>query len=570
MLGWLRRLGKKKEPPPPTPEEDAALAEAALRRGELEHAAFHLGAALTADPERAEWLATLDRLLDIAPDPLAVAPLAKENFVGTLAVRAYTLHRLRRTSEALGLILQCARAKPETAYLRWAARWLAEAPEAMGEVPSFLSALIHDHDQGKPPPSELTAFLEVLLATPLGQTDAELRFFVAGVLRRYGQPERAIALARESYAAHPDFLSAVALGAALRETDPEGAIRVYHEAAQYNPDEVSTLLDIGDLEWQCGNSAAAQAAYEQVLAREPQQPWARASLLALTDPEALEAYAAANPENDRAQYLAHREGFYFGNTLLEPCEAITNLVREHQDQLAQGEKFEVTLSAIEAPSAVWAVRRQLAKRGFTGAFSITVTAMGKPDPRLPRRVLSHPLWRYEGTDPHPAVAPPRPEVAAVVAAQAAKPYDFDFWCKMAKVHARALGPTAIPDLHACLALPPENPTDLPEWDWTQRVNLCAALILAHLDRKVLLDLLAGPVDGSVEAAAVALVACVRETPALEEEVTRELLATLKQVEYHAVPSLHAALICSLLQFPSLKPVLRQKLVETLKSVIIVP
>lgn len=567
MLGWFQRFVKKKEAPPPTPEEDVAIAEEALRQGDLVHAAYHLGAALATDPERAEWRAALDRLLDVAPDPLAVAPVGETNFVGTLAVRAYALHRLRRTPEALGLLLQCARAKPEAHYLAWATSWLAETPEAVGEIPAFLGALIHDYDEGKAPPVGLTAFLEASLSTPQGQADSELRFFIAGVLRRYGQPERAVALAQESYDTRRDYLSAVALGAALREIDPVAAIKAYREAALFKSDDPSTLLDIGDLEWQRGEVLAAQQAYEQALILEPEQPWARASLLALTDPEALEAYAEAHPENDRAVRLAGRDPFYFGTTLLEPCEAITNLMREHQDKVLEGETFEVTLSALEAPSAVWAVRRQLAKRGFKGTFSLKVTAIGKPDPRLSRRPVRRPLWRYEGTDPHPAVAPPRPEVAAVVAAQAAKPYDYDSWAIMAKIHARALGPAAIADLYACLALPPENPTELPEWDWTQRVNVCAALILAHLDRQVLLDVLAGPVDGSIEAAALALVTCVREKTATEEEVTRELLATLKQVEHYTVPTLHAALICSLLQLPSLKPVLRQKLVETLKAVL---
>src|SRR5258708_35887507 len=45
------------------PEQDIALAQQALMRGDLKHAAFHVGGALATNPENPDWLALLDQII---------------------------------------------------------------------------------------------------------------------------------------------------------------------------------------------------------------------------------------------------------------------------------------------------------------------------------------------------------------------------------------------------------------------------------------------------------------------------------------------------------------------------
>src|SRR3954466_86755 len=84
-----------------TPDEDLQIAYRASADGELEHAAFHVGAVLKADPMDRRATQLLDRLIakcnESGVDPLTLAPLAplaKDVWVGTAAVHAYVLHAL--------------------------------------------------------------------------------------------------------------------------------------------------------------------------------------------------------------------------------------------------------------------------------------------------------------------------------------------------------------------------------------------------------------------------------------------------------------------------------------------
>src|SRR4051812_16017562 len=77
----------------PTPAEDMAVAYRAVSDGDLPHAAFHVACALYhGDPNDRQALALLDRLVketqDAGGEPLALAPLKRDNYAGTVAVRA--------------------------------------------------------------------------------------------------------------------------------------------------------------------------------------------------------------------------------------------------------------------------------------------------------------------------------------------------------------------------------------------------------------------------------------------------------------------------------------------------
>jgi hypothetical protein len=100
---WKRLFGSKSKGQPrkggdpcgsregnrtPTPKEDKEIARRVMAEGDLRHAAFHVGGALFANPGDAEALAMLDQLIARSRDPLSLAPLQDDNWIGTVALRA--------------------------------------------------------------------------------------------------------------------------------------------------------------------------------------------------------------------------------------------------------------------------------------------------------------------------------------------------------------------------------------------------------------------------------------------------------------------------------------------------
>src|SRR5687767_3512654 len=99
------------------PEREYRAAVAAYAAGDLRHAALHLGNALCSEPDQPEWLAMLDRMIDHAPDPLALAPFDGEGTYVDAALRGYVLERMGRLDEALEFLLGAAEARPDVPFL---------------------------------------------------------------------------------------------------------------------------------------------------------------------------------------------------------------------------------------------------------------------------------------------------------------------------------------------------------------------------------------------------------------------------------------------------------------------
>jgi hypothetical protein len=122
----------------PTPEQDIALAQQALARGNLKHAAFHVGGALATNPDNPDWLALLDQIIAQAgPKALDLAPLSKEVYYGTAAVRAYILAKQNDSSSAVQLLLSVFVARPEIPYTRWLLRWRDQSGFADALIPEL-------------------------------------------------------------------------------------------------------------------------------------------------------------------------------------------------------------------------------------------------------------------------------------------------------------------------------------------------------------------------------------------------------------------------------------------------
>jgi tetratricopeptide (TPR) repeat protein len=576
--------------PAPTPEQDVAAAQAALAKGDLRQAAFHAGCALSHDPTRREWLHLLDQIAGAAPDPLALAPLEENNYFATVATRAYLLARLGRLTEALDLLFQAVMSKPDVPYLEWGIAWL-EHPGAQGRVDSgsverFLAEVVQNWPMlsapdgpGRPTVERLPRLIHAVRKT--GLRGNHLLFLSASVLRRTGAVADALQVAREAYQLYPGYEAAVAVAYALREQgDISGAFAAYEKALEHDPHDLAVRLDMADMLWDNSYLDGAERLYGEVLQREPHHPWALPSYYSLqykrTGQEAwrehLEAYASANPDNDRARFLMRDFTPYFGGYLPDPTEATVNVARhvveavEKDPATAPTGIGRVAVSCLEAPSAVLAVRQQLQLLKFDGAFEFEVAQVASPDPRKPRCRVDYLLWRYQGTNAVPALPPPPQPVQAAVAWLASQPFNLKGWRDQGRQVAAQLGQVPVEAILAVMVHPSFPPQGMRSWTWIYRLQFAAALVLAGLDtgwkgsrrRAGLLSVANGPMDWSVDAALVALATIAWEDPEAEQEIAQlhvELLRNIPREGY--VCYLEPLVLCAL-QRPRLDPAERQQ------------
>lgn len=117
-----------------------------------------------------------------------------------------------------------------------------------------------------------------------------------------------------------------------------------------------------------------------------------------------------------------------------------------------------------------------------------------------------------GHAPFRNVAPPAAAVATAVARLASAPYALPSWWVASRGLASELGLSSLDSLRGVMVHPPDPPEGFAVWNWIQRVQVAAALILAHLrslwrgavGRRTLVSIASGPMDWTVEAAVLSL------------------------------------------------------------------
>src|SRR5205823_5054795 len=98
-------------------------------------------------------------------------------------------------------------------------------------------------------------------------------------------------------------------------------------------------------------------------------------------------------------------------------------------------------------------------------FNVTVKRVPEPDPRQPIGEVKYLLWRYDGTDAVPGLAPPAEDVVKAVAGLAAAPFDDQAnWAAASRV-AEAVGPGRIAEVLAVMVHPPAVPEGWSALTW---------------------------------------------------------------------------------------------------------
>lgn len=583
-------------PSHPTPEQELTIARTALARGDLHHAVRHLAGALAADPLRPEFLETAETLLREAPENAAqLIPLDEGGWFGEVALRAWLLARTGNATEALTLLLRVASVKPEVPYLAWARHWL-ESPGFIRAVEPLSVASAAEQLQREVDlaahPALADAALDVLARVRAVHAEApELLLVHARLARGAKRFQEALDIALAYERVYPNWTAAVAVANAYRYLgDEPAALESFRRALARDPEDLSARLDIGDSLWGQNRPQEALAMYEEVLAREPEHAWALPSVLLLraevTGEKALlrdfMRFAEEHPENARAQDLKQQVlamgytpppvGEPWVDYLPEPTEATLDTVRQLLAVFAKGEvdarqELKLTLSCLEAPSAMLSARLQLATVG-SGGLRVTVQTIPTPDPRIPRgrgwlqRLGIRPprpvLWRYEGTEAHPAVEPPPARVSERIGALAARPFHLGRWREEAARLARELAEARPLELAATMVHPPPGPGDTLAWKWLTAVQLAAALVLTETEagRALLHDIVLGPVDWVVGAAVVALTAYAGEDREKAGPVLREIVEMLRQRPSEGYWCLEYPLVVSALRMSGGEPEIR--------------
>gem|GEM_PF-1353476 len=543
-------------------DNSLAAARKALEKDDLAGAVRHVATALGEDPNSAEALSVLGEIITAAPDPLSIIPADDLEGSSSLgAVHGYILAEEGRIPEAIHQLLDVIGSRPDVLYIDWVLGWL-QRPEAanrldMEKLTAFIGSLIEQypaltapHGGGRETLSRMPLFIQMIRRTQ----QAEAHFLMAGValLNRLGNLDEALKLAREAHALEPGIASAAALaGTHATRNELDQALKVYQEAIESEPSDISARLNMADLLVHRGQFNEAQELYAAVLEQEPEQEIAKPSLYFLHFisgageewQEKLLDLAEEQPDNDRAQRLAQQATPFLG-FLPDPLDVMI-----HVRPAADGKNHTLALPSLEAPSNILALE-------WLKKMDMSVARMQTPDPRLPRCWVDYLLWKYDDIRPRVAVAPPAPEISHAVAEIAAQPYRLDAWWVITRRLAQHLGCEKVDDLLAAMVYPPGvAQVDRPA-QWVYRVQVAAALTIAQLDdgwensvrKKTLLALANGPMDWTVDAALVALAALARE----EEDIAGEVATLFKNLREGSEQfSFHPALLWCSLRLPSL-------------------
>lgn len=584
-----------------SPDQDVALARQALAQRDLKHALHHIGCALTHDPMHRERMQLLSEIIAAAPDPMALVELDGDVSFVDAANRSYVLAWMRRWSEAMDLITDVAEIRPDIPYMLWCEWWMSQ-PGVLASIPlsELISGIvvdilkiaskcptpIPDDDPRKPTLESGARILSAIRAAHPGE--GMLWFGSSMVARRVGATGDALTFAQHAYQIDPSWKSAIGVANALRDGKRlDEAAQWFARARQHDGKDVSAFLDCGDMMLEAERLDDAAKQYEGALAIEEDHPWATASMTYLRylrnrDPAsklALLRLTEAEPVNHRAKELYGKldPPRLYVNRLPHPADASANALNDIFEEMYDnpaahhGSTVKLQLTHVESPSVVAAFWLQMEMWGPQVGFDYQVDQVQVPDPRLPKTQVPYTLWRWDGTQPRPAVERPDFRTVTTVHGLASEPFALDVWEPLATQAAAKLGgAAAIGPLLATMVFPPRPPNS--SWrvlPWVQRAQVAAALIIASSDphtpwqgsqrQQALYSLLYGPSDWTTSAGIVALGALARRDPTIRAEAIQAFGWLFQQIPKDGFCPWELALVVTWLSFDGLDDVTRRRL-----------
>lgn len=528
-------------------EGEVAVARLAMDSGDLAHALNHIGNAVATAPSLPDVHEAIAEFVARTGGPdeaLRHFDLSQGAYIGTAAFYAHVLAMAGEWDQAVGLLFDVAASEPERPWLDVA--WLGRPdlaglvdPEALGIAAVRLAPRI-DGLVGEG--SWVPALTLVRGVVGQHSGNAALLWQASMFIRRFGAFDEAVEWAARSFALEPSHQAAITEGYALLAAGrTDAALETFIAETRRTPENTALYLDISDIYARTGRNEEALEWAERVLAVEPGDQKALATVHGL--------HFAMDNRVDHLVTLAEEmaERPYSGVVLARYCddqpwldrvdranEALTNVVVQLLEQQAPSPEVELTtsVSGLEPPSSL------LAMHSVFPAAEVTFDAAPEPDLREPVEPVTHRVWRYDGMTAIPAVPPPSPEASEAVQRLVA-PY----WNSPPEAYDRAVALATIDprDLLGVLVHPPAFPdtelgahlrTTLPHM-WIRGVQVWACLGLAHhradepwatsTRREILTDLLNGPEDWVTEAAAFALVVTTWIDPSARSDAGRAVV-----------------------------------------------
>lgn len=574
---------------PNTPDDDAKIAARALEQGDLGHALFHISWALHAQPTNPGFLELFHLILDSSDDPLVLTSLeGQEVSIAHAAVHAFVLFREGMPSEAVALMAQIVGTGEGYRYLDWIAQWFSsdgmleqvELPPMLHLISSLASCVPGNKIEDQEIAAPVTNASPVFEKYARTHEDPLLKSITANVLRKVDMFEPALELALEGFEGTSTGMTAsiVAMVYSSMGKDEE-SIAYYERAVELDPEFTGAMLDIGDRRTAMRQPEEAIGWYIKALEVDPENSWAQTHILLnryLLEPESnhetvmdlLELAERGYPTaGDAYRRLGELTDNYIAH-IPAPSDAGVNalyrLVLEYADSEESPEEISYSSSSLEAPSILscfWA---------HLGVIPTISTEVPEPDPRLPR--VENPrylLWGYEGTGAVPAIAPASEKVSELVSTLAGSIYFLPLWRDRARSFEFAPSPELAEDILGMMVHPSPPPEGIPMWIWMPLLQVAAATCISVFDepewegsarREALFDVLRGPMDWSVSAAAIVLGEVAHEFApgdAPRQEILDELLATRNHAPTTGYTCYMDPLLATLLRFSEISPEQRE-------------
>lgn len=584
---------------------DFELARRASSEGDYDHAAFHLAWALAKRPEKKEWLKLLDELIAASEGKLLLLPAgANQTSYAEEALRAYTAFRAGDINKAVVSICSVTSAKPDSQYIRaWLISWLASDEillkleedslaammSALQKYREYYESACSDRNEMK----EVLAILDRYLALKKDErfNNEYVLYSRVALMRKSGKFEEAISEALKLFKSKPSYLYAICVATAYKNADQsENAIEWYEKALGLAQNNNAALLDIGDLHLRNGKIEAALKAYEKALELDPSDHWALPSIyycrFKLNSDESWlrKLEQLENSGSNRAYDLLNLLRPYTGY-LPEAQEATASLLKQ---LLASGNKNSkiksIAVSALEAPSCFLAVNMQLEHMGFAKIEGITVLEIQNPDPRLPVNGAGNLLWSYDGTIAIPVKRPYSEKVRDAVLKLASQAYDYRYNWIEAKKTSEALSKEPLESWLGVMLEPPapaeaeaKNTNDcMMMLNWLRRVQLASAYVIANSDdgienwldspaKRLLFEIIRGPIDWTVDSAVIALSRVAQERPECRDAIRKLYLELLERTPEKGYSCFLYPLLYNWLLIPGLPQEERKSVLKKLES-----
>jgi tetratricopeptide (TPR) repeat protein len=495
----------------PTDEDYADAARAALSAKDHRLALEQAAAAASLRPLHEPHVKLLDDAIAATKGPLQALELKPEGtFFGLVAARARALARFHRMGEALDCLFQATTFSPKTPFLAWAGPWVAHASDARRVTPAALALAIVKLLDASPSLVNLEAALAIAAKVQAAAGDGDGVLIVARsrILRALGRDDEALAL----LAGRVDWTSVVERGAIHRDRNETAErVRCFEEASVLRPDDVATLLDLGDAYVDDARLDDATRAYEKALTLRPSQAWATASLayvrfLDTGEPVVLPAEAS---EPVRAMVV---DTEVYVSRLSDPIDPIVGVLRSVAQTSAPPPdrplRIRVRAERPLAPTAKHAFDLLLARLCRQGTLEVAHEGRGAPRPG--------PLWKDTPDGYVPAVSCPSDTTIDAVTAIASTPFAWSGW-----MNAAAASPLAsTEELLAAMVHVPPAPKGHDVVQYVHGFQIAAALCIASRSEgpetrlDALSPLLEGGDDWTSAAALLGLLALAELVPEL--------------------------------------------------------